>query len=157
MELQEFHRVLEEVIPAGVKPQTRAEWVHICEALELPIGGTVSELIESVYTEKGMMLYALRTGRGPEKKREMTEGAEGGVSILKNLLTVITESNVNTHAMLERSVGIEEKRHQLELERLKKQIQQSEKVYKLQYKPGILKMPNFNESEDDLENYRKNI
>ena len=85
----------------------------------------------------------------------MTEGAEGGVSILKELLTVITESNVNTHAMLERSVGIEEKQHELEIERLKRQIQQSEKVYKLQYKPGILKMPNFNESDDDLENYIK--
>ena len=141
MEPQEFLHVLDEVIPAGVKPQTRAEWVDICETLDLPTVRNVAELIESVYTEKGMMLYAHRTGRSPEEEHKMTESAEGGVSILKDLLTVITESNENTHAMLERSVGIEEKRHQLEVERLKKQIQQSEKVYKLQYKPGILKMP----------------
>ena len=155
MEPQEFLRVLDEVMPAGVKPQTRAEWVHICETLQLPTTGNVAEMIESVYTEKGMMIQAHRTGRGPEEKHKEPKGAEGGVSILKDLLTVITESNENTHAMLQRSVGIEKQRHQLEVERLKKQIQQSEKVYKLQYKPGILKMPNFNESEDDLENYIK--
>jgi hypothetical protein len=96
MEPQEFLRVLEEVLPPGAKPHTRADWVQICEALDLPTEGSVAEMIESAYTEKCMMLFAHRTGKGPEKKHK-TEGAEGGVSILKDLLTVITESNVNTH------------------------------------------------------------
>jgi hypothetical protein len=67
MEPHEFLRVLEEVLPTGSKPHTKAEWVHICEALDLPTDGSVAEMIESVYTEKGMMLFAHRTGRGPEK------------------------------------------------------------------------------------------
>ena len=84
-------------------------------------------MFESVYTEKGIMLSEHRSGIGRARKQR-TEGAEGGVSVLKDLLTVITDSNSNTQAMLERSVGIEEKRHELEVERLRRQIQQSEKV-----------------------------
>jgi hypothetical protein len=125
-----------------------------CDALQLPSDGTVAEMIESVYTEKGIMLEALRVGREAEMKHRMETGAEGGnVSVLEKWLTVITGSNGNTYAMLQRLVVIDEKRHQLEIEKLKKQVQQTEKVYKLQYKPGILKMPNFSESEDDLKNY----
>jgi hypothetical protein len=106
-------------MPAGVKPQTRVEWVHICETLQLPTTGNVAELVESVYTEKGIMIQAHRTDRGPEKKHKESEGAEGGVLVLNELLTVITDSNQNTQAMLQRSVSIEEQRHQLEIERLK--------------------------------------
>ena len=99
MEPQEFLRVLSQVLPSGVRPTTKAEWVQVCEALELPTDVGVAEMIESIYTQKGIMLMAHRTGEGPEKQK-VTEGAEGGVSILKDLLTVITESNMNTHAML---------------------------------------------------------
>ena len=108
MEPQEFLRILSEVLPSSVRPTTKAEWVQVCEALELPTDVWVAEMVESIYTQKGIMLMAHRTGEGPDKQN-VTEGAEGGVAILKNLLTVITESNQNTHAMLERSVGIEEK------------------------------------------------
>ena len=154
MDPQEFLTIFAEVMPEGVRPHGKPEWIAICGALGLPTDVGVAEMIESVYTEKGIMLSEHRSGMGRERKHR-TEGAEGGESVLKELLSVITNSNSNTQAMLERSIGVEEKRHDLEVERLRRQIQQSEKVYKLQYKPGILKMPNFNESDDDLENYIK--
>ena len=153
MDPKDFLSRLEEVLPPGKRPQGKAEWVIICEALELPTDVGVAEMIESVYTEKGLMLSAYREGVGRERQQK-TDGA-GGVAVLKDMLAAITESNVNTQAMLERSLNIEGKRHEIEVENLKQKIQQSEKVYKLQYKPGILKMPNFNESDDDLENYIK--
>ena len=74
------------------------------------------------------MLEAFHTGGGAKKEHKMEIGTEGGVSILKELLTVISEGNENTHAMLQRSVTTEERRHQIEVERLQKIVQQSEKA-----------------------------
>jgi hypothetical protein len=117
MEAEKFLKTLKEAIPVGVRPQMKGEWVQICDALQLPSAGSVAEMMESVYTEKGIMLEALRIGREAERKHKMETGAEGGnVSVLKKLLNVITESNENTNAMLQHSVVIDEKRHQAEVE-----------------------------------------
>ena len=67
MDPHEFLRVFEEVLPAGSRPQAKGDWIHICDKLGLPTNVGVSDMIESVYTERGMMLYAHRTGEFPEK------------------------------------------------------------------------------------------
>ena len=97
MDPKDFLSRLEELLPQGKRPQGKAEWVVICEALKLPTDVGVAEMIESVYTEKGLMLSAYREGDGRERRQKI-EGA-GGVAVLKDMLTAITESNLNTQAL----------------------------------------------------------
>ena len=76
MEPEAFLQTLKEAIPVGVRPQNKGEWVQICDALQLLSTGSVAEMMELVYTEKGIMLEALRLGRGAERKHKMEKGAE---------------------------------------------------------------------------------
>ena len=152
MEPEEFLSTYDVLIPHNVMTLSKAEWTDICTALHLSSDGSVAELMTSVFIEKGKMLELLRTGRRPEHipHKEMTSKTEG---VLAELIVAMNMGNNTTRAMLQRSIDSDEQRHQKEIDRLQRIVSQSEKPTKPIYKLGILRMPNFQESEEDLENY----